>query len=233
MTERQLQWAYFGRVAYPRALALQEQLRAAVRTGARPDTLVLLEHPPVITLGRSADVVDVRLSRAELEGRGVACARIGRGGQVTYHGPGQLVGYPIRSIGRAIRPHVDGMARALVGYLAELGIVARWEAGEPGVWTDSGKIAAIGVDARGGVTMHGFALNLATRLEDFAMIVPCGSPRPVASIAALLGHAPSLPEAAHALAQRLAAHYESQSVELDGAEVEALLAKAGPEAAPA
>ncbi|MBK8482175.1 MAG: lipoyl(octanoyl) transferase LipB [Proteobacteria bacterium] len=191
--ERVLQWAYFGRVDYGRALALQEALRAAVRGATAPDTLILLEHPPVITLGRSADLVDVRVSPAELERRGVACARIGRGGQVTYHGPGQLVGYPIRAIGRAIRPHVDGMARALVAYLGELGVAARWEAGEPGVWTDAGKIAAVGVDARGGVTMHGFALNLEPALDDFAMIVPCGSPRPVASVRSIVGRAPSLP----------------------------------------
>jgi len=225
---RTLHWAYFGRVDYARALALQERVRAAVRAGTADDTLILLEHPPVITLGRSADALDVRLSAAELERRGVACVRIGRGGQVTYHGPGQLVGYPIRAIGRAIRPHVDGMARALVAYLAELGIAARWEAGEPGVWTDAGKIAAVGVDARGGVTMHGFALNLETQLDDFAMIVPCGSPRPVASIRSLLGRAPSLREAAAELAGRLAAQYESPAVALSAAEAEALLAAGDP-----
>jgi len=204
-----LEWIFLGVVDYQRATDLQQRLRDQVRAGQRGDTLLLLEHPPVVTLGRSADAEHVLVSRAELQRRGVSLAQVGRGGDVTYHGPGQLVGYPIRRIGRAIRRHVTAMVDALIEYLAQLDVTGQWSEERPGIWTDSGKIAAVGVDARGGVATHGFALNLSPRLDDFSMIVPCGYRLPVTSVAALKGAAPSVEAAAAEVARRLAKQYDA------------------------
>lgn len=204
---RHLRWAYLGTFDYGRALDLQHRLRAEVLAGRREDTLLLLEHPPVITLGRSANRRHLLKPPDELRRRGVACVDVQRGGDVTYHGPGQLVGYPIRRVGRAIRAHVEGMATAIVSYLTDLGIRCWWSDAVPGVWTARGKIAAVGVDARGGVTMHGFALNIAPRLSDFDLIVPCGSDQPVTSVEAVTSRTPALACAAEAMAAHLAAAF--------------------------
>jgi lipoate-protein ligase B len=200
-----MRWSYLGRVAYREALELQHRLRAAIRRGRAPDTLLLLEHPPVITLGRSARPENVLLDERELARRGVELVRVERGGDVTYHGPGQLVGYPVRLVGRAVRDHVQGMADAVAAVLARRGIEARWRADRPGVWTDRGKIAAVGVDARGGIAIHGFALNVSPDLGHFSMIVPCGVPgAAVTSIEETCGASPSLAGLARELADLLA-----------------------------
>jgi len=174
-----------GLMPYGEALALQQALRRAVLDGETGDTLLLLEHPPVITLGRSARRENLLASPERLRARGVELFNIHRGGDVTLHAPGQLVGYPVRQVGRAIRPHVEGMARAVQALLAEQGVVARWRDDHPGIWTESGKIAAVGVDAREGVAIHGFAVNLSVDLDLFSLIVPCGLQAPVASLASL------------------------------------------------
>lgn len=205
-----MRWSYLGRIEYQRALSLQERLRAGVLEGRTSETLLLLEHPPVITLGRSADArSNVLVSDERRRAMGVELCRVGRGGDVTYHGPGQLVGYPIRRVDRAVRPHVEGMARAISDVLGELGIESWWTDDRPGVWTPGGKIAAVGVDARGGVAIHGFALNVATDLSAFRMIVPCGLQAPVTSVSALLGEGatPGLGDMARRMARSLCARY--------------------------
>ncbi|RRA48161.1 lipoyl(octanoyl) transferase LipB [Acidipila sp. EB88] len=178
-----------GRVDYPRALHLQEQLVELRRTGAIGDVLVLLEHPPVLTLGRNADRTFITASEAELAARGVALHVVKRGGDVTYHGPGQLVGYPILDL----RTHfletgarmgvVDCVRRleeVLIRVAGEYGVRAMRVPGRTGVWTIPGgsipekKLAAIGMHVSRGITSHGFALNVSTDLRDFALIVPCG-----------------------------------------------------------
>ncbi|MCC6746569.1 MAG: lipoyl(octanoyl) transferase LipB [Deltaproteobacteria bacterium] len=214
MTRSVLRWTFLGRVPYGRALALQTRLKDEVRCGSAADTLLLVEHPPVITLGRSAQSAHVLISEARRASVGVELFEVGRGGDVTYHGPGQLVGYPIRRIGRAIRPHVDGMMQSLVTWLRRYGIEAWFRDDAPGVWTAGGKIAAVGVDARGGVATHGFALNLAPELSHFQMIVPCGLTQPVTSVAALAGSAPELERAAREMAALLGEQYHSDLVEL-------------------
>jgi lipoyl(octanoyl) transferase len=216
-SQRPLGWCYLGRVDYGVALALQERLRDALLRGAGTDTLLLLEHPPVITLGRSARPENVLVDDAGLARLGIALHRTSRGGDVTYHGPGQLVGYPVRLVGRAVEEHVRGMADALVAVLGELGIDARWSAEAPGVYTDRGKIAAIGVDARGGVAIHGFALNVSTDLSAFSHINPCGSPLArVTSVAAFAaeGAAPTLEEMARRVARELLARFGAASGDL-------------------
>lgn len=193
-----------GRVEYARGLALQEQLVELRREGAIGDVLVLLEHPPVLTLGRNAGREFIVASDAELAARGVALHVVKRGGDVTYHGPGQLVGYPIVDLRATLLPSgarmgvVDFVRRleeVLIRVAGEYGIRAGRVAGRTGVWTEPAnaiagspiaekKLAAIGVHVSRGITSHGFALNVTTDLRDFNLIVPCGiTDRGVTSLA--------------------------------------------------
>jgi lipoate-protein ligase B len=161
-------------VPFAPAAALQEQLRADLLAGAGPETLLLLEHAPVVTLGRSAQPGNVHLSGAELARRGIDLVQASRGGDVTYHGPGQLVGYPIIRLRGGVVAHMTAMARAVAGVLAELGIEAHWRRDTPGLWVGDAKICAVGVHVRRRVAIHGFALNVAADLSGFDLIVPCG-----------------------------------------------------------
>jgi lipoyl(octanoyl) transferase len=186
-----------GLVPYREAWALQQQLVEARAGGVIPDTLLLLEHPHTYTIGRSGTRDHVYLSEAELAGRGITCLDVDRGGDVTYHGPGQLVGYPILDLGNA--PDVGRYVRSLEGCLIEtlgdFGIRAGRISGYTGVWIGDEKIAAIGVKISRGVTMHGFALNVSTDLSLFGHILPCGIPdKGVTSMAVKLGRAPSMSE---------------------------------------
>jgi lipoyl(octanoyl) transferase len=205
---RSPEWRWLGRVPFAETVELQERLRAGVIAGTEPETLLLCEHDPVITLGRSAKAEHVLASAAELAHRGVAAHAASRGGDVTYHGPGQLVGYPILRLRGGLVSHLEAMARGLAALLAPLGIAAFFRRDAPGLWIDRdngsplAKICAFGVHVRHRVTIHGFALNVTTALDAFDLIVPCGL-RDVAvtSIAALAGEAPAL----EALAPRAAA----------------------------
>ena len=203
-TELAVEW--LGRVAYAEALELQEKRVEALRAGSGPETLLLLEHPPVVTLGRSADPAHVLASEAELAAMGVALHRVSRGGDVTFHGPGQLVGYPILDLARRGTPDVSrflrGVEDVLIAALGSLGLPAHVRAGmtgvfagpAPGVGAACGrprKIASIGVGLRGWVTWHGFALNVTTDLSAFRSIVPCGLRQvTMTSVAAELGGEP-------------------------------------------
>ncbi len=161
-----------GRVDYERAVAWQEALVARCLAGG-PDALLLLEHPPVYTLGRGADPIHLGLA-AET---GAPIVRTHRGGQVTYHGPGQLVGYPILDLRRRrpdVRWYLRTLEDVLVTALADLGIVAERRAGLTGVWVGPRKIASIGVALRCWVSWHGFALNVGRDLGGFDAITPCG-----------------------------------------------------------
>jgi len=187
-----LRCAFLGRVPYAEGLGIQEQLVARVRRGDAPDTLLLLTHPDVITLGRTADPEHVLVSDAERDRLGVPVFDAGRGGDVTYHGPGQLVGYPIlalrddrRDAHRYLRDLEDGLIATVAAY----GVAGSRIEGLTGVWTGGAKIAAIGVRiGTGWITSHGFALNCASDLSGFSMIVPCGiGDRPVTSLSARAG----------------------------------------------
>jgi lipoyl(octanoyl) transferase len=172
----QMEWTYLGRVAYPLALDLQSATARRVAAGA-PPRLLLLEHPPTITLGRNANIGNLRLDPVELTRRGFGLHRVPRGGDVTYHGPGQLVGYPIAHLGRAgcsVTKWVQGHARALAASLAHFGIDARWSDVHPGLWVGREKIAALGFQISRQVSTHGFALNLEPDLSHYDTIVPCG-----------------------------------------------------------
>jgi len=164
-----------GLVPYPQALAFMEERAAAIRAGSAPECVWLLEHPPLFTAGTSADP-------AELSNpRGFPVFEAGRGGRYTYHGPGQRVGYVMLDLekrGRDIRRFVHGLEGWIIDTLADLGVEAHRAPGRIGIWVGDGpaeaKIAALGVRVRRWVTMHGFAINVAPELEDFAGIVPCG-----------------------------------------------------------
>jgi lipoyl(octanoyl) transferase len=198
-----------GRVPYGEALRLQESLVAARRTGGVPDTLLLLEHPPVITLGRGADPRHVLAGEGELARAGIELHACGRGGDVTFHGPGQLVGYPVVALEGARRDlhrYLRDLEEALIAALADFSIAAHREPGLTGVWTGGRKIAALGVRVSAGwITSHGFALNVTTDLAGFGRIVPCGiRDRGVTSMAVVLGRAPEMDEVAERVADRVA-----------------------------
>ena len=173
-----LQIRRLGRVPYARALALQQELRDDRLAGGAGDLVLLLEHPDVITFGRGARANNARLSDSELVAAGFEVFRTNRGGDVTYHGPGQLVGYPILDLtqhGRDVHEYLRRLEGVLIDALADFGISGRRRDGYAGVWLDDvRKIASIGVGVRRWVTMHGFALNVCCDLGRFGAIVPCG-----------------------------------------------------------
>ena len=181
---------WLGTVDYLEARELQLALLEKVHAGAEPNTMLLLEHPHVYTKGRLSKQTDVLLPEEELAARGIPVYETDRGGQVTYHGPGQLVIYPIinlREWGGPVK-YVRALEQVVIGTLAEMGITANCESGNTGVWTDQGKIAAIGVKISRGIAFHGLALNVNTDLSLYQNIVPCGiADRSVTSMAAILG----------------------------------------------
>ncbi len=198
-----------GRVGYEDAVALQQQLVEERRAGAIGDTLLLLEHPPVITLGVKTrrGPSHIVASPAELEAAGVAVHETGRGGDVTYHGPGQLVGYPILDLRPDrcdVHRYVRDLEEALIIAVRELGVTAGRVAGLTGVWVGSAgheeKLAAIGVRISRWITSHGFALNVATDSRHFDLIVPCGiRDHGVTSILAVTGHVVPMPDVERAV----------------------------------
>jgi lipoyl(octanoyl) transferase len=167
-----------GTMAYGEALELQRQVaRARISGTVAEDVLLLVEHPPVVTLGRSAKEKNLLASPELLAARGVELFEVERGGDVTFHGPGQLVGYPIIDLKRHKKDlhwYLRQVEGALIDALGEFGIAAERSAGFTGVWTAGRKIASIGVHARDWVTWHGFALNVSTDLSYFDLMVPCG-----------------------------------------------------------
>jgi lipoyl(octanoyl) transferase len=167
-----------GLISYADALELQAELVRQRRAGEVPDTLLLLEHPHVITLGSGSHGENVLVTPEERAARGIELFDTGRGGDVTYHGPGQLVGYPIFDLKpdrQDLHRYLRDIEEALIGVLADFGLSGGRKEGLTGVWVDDRKIAAIGVRVSSGwITSHGFALNVATDLSMFGTIIPCG-----------------------------------------------------------
>lgn len=170
---------WLGTVEYREALALQERLRAARQAGVVPDTLLLLEHPPVYTKTRRCTAADLPMGEAWYAANGIDVVEVKRGGRITYHGPGQLTGYAIMGA-QDVVGFVRTMEGALVTALADEGIAARARpedgADFTGVWVEDRKIASIGVHVAKGVTTHGFAVNVENDLQPFSWVVPCGLP---------------------------------------------------------
>jgi lipoyl(octanoyl) transferase len=175
---------WLGRIDYREAWDLQRRLAAQRADERIPDQLLLLEHPAVLTLGRHADEAHVRVAREELDRRGIEVIRVERGGEVTYHGPGQLVAYPILGLDRRgllLRPLVRALEAAMAETCAHFGVEADRRDGHPGLWCDPNgpnprKIGALGLRVERGVTYHGIALNVNPDLRDFDLIDACGDP---------------------------------------------------------
>ena len=206
-----IQYLYLGRVSYDEGLRLQAEIAALVAEGRVQNALLLLEHPPVLTLGRNARRSNILASDELLARRGVTVHEINRGGDVTYHGPGQLVGYPIFDLRTLRNQHISpggrlgpvdfvrGMEEALIRLCDGFGVRAGRICGLTGVWCSAvngpeRKIAAIGIHVARGITSHGFAFNVTTDLSDFGLIVPCGiADHAVTSLAQELQNPDSLP----------------------------------------
>jgi lipoyl(octanoyl) transferase len=192
---------HLGHVPYTDGVAIQETLRERRIAGELPDTLLLLEHPPVYTRGRRSGAEDLPLGEDFYRAKGIDVHATDRGGRLTYHGPGQLVGYPIMRIGD-VDEYLRTMERAIVAALAEQGIQARSRREEgidyTGVWVQDRKIASIGVHVARGVTTHGFAVNVEVDLEPFTWVTACGLPDVrMTSIAAERRRRPDPRHAAH------------------------------------
>lgn len=198
-----LQVLDLGLVDYQSALNLQTELRDRRIAGRIPDTLILLEHPPVITLGRSGNLDNVLVPESDLSERGIRLIHTNRGGDVTYHGPGQIVGYAILDLtrhGTDLRKHLWKLEEVLICTLTSLGITGTRRDGETGVWVAQNKIASIGIHVKRWVTMHGLALNLAPNFDHLSLINHCGiTDAPMTSIQKTLSIAVPPRQARHAL----------------------------------
>jgi lipoyl(octanoyl) transferase len=211
---RKCEVAELGRVDYRRALELQREAVARRKQGAVCDQLLLLEHPHVITLGRNGHMENLLADEQILDRAGISLYPTDRGGDITYHGPGQLVGYPIldlREWKRDVGAYVRGIEQVLIDTLSDYGIEAGRIPGLTGVWVEGRKIAAIGVHISRWVTSHGFALNVNTDLSYFQYIVPCGLTKPVTSMAGLGVHA-TRAEVSGTLAAHFGRIFECQPV---------------------
>jgi lipoyl(octanoyl) transferase len=217
---RQLTAYRVGRLSYAAAHALQERLVEARKLGQLGDTLLLLEHPKVITLGRAAKRENVLFDAEQLRASGYELFETGRGGDVTFHGPGQLVAYPIVDLkpDRAdVRRYVSSLEETMIHVCADYGLSATRVQGLNGAWIGDEKVGAVGVRISRWVTMHGFALNVCTALEDFAAIVPCGiRGRGVTSLERQLGREVAMAEVETRAAQHFAELHESELSFVEG-----------------
>jgi lipoyl(octanoyl) transferase len=217
-----------GRLDYTVALSLQQQLCALRQQESIGDVLLLVEHPPVLTLGRNAHRENIVASDQLLARRGISLFETNRGGDVTYHGPGQLVGYPILNL-RGFTPplgiveYLRKLEEVLIRVCGDYGVLTERTPGRAGVWTIPGgtvaekKIAALGVHVARGVTTHGFALNVTTDLDDFELIVPCGiRDRRVTSMEAELDSPPSPEQVANSVARHFGRVFGRQMVWVQG-----------------
>jgi lipoyl(octanoyl) transferase len=203
--------AWLGRVEYPTAWEQQRGLFLARLDGDVGDVVMLLEHPPTYTLGRRALAEDLVFDEAQRSARGISLYTVDRGGRATYHGPGQLVGYPIMAVGERydVLAYLRRLETVLIRTAADLGVDAHRDDEHTGVWVGTNKIGAIGVKITRGITMHGFAFNVNTDLEMFEGIVPCGlQDRWVTSVQAITGQKTSVKEVAAIAANHLASVFD-------------------------
>ena len=185
-----------GFVRYEEALRIQHERRVALEEGRCGNALFLLEHAPVITLGRSRHPENLLRTPEQLREMGIDVCETDRGGDVTYHGPGQLIAYPVLNLNLwnpAIRPYLRALEEVLIRQLGLYGLKGERNEGYTGVWVGGAKVAAIGIGVHNWVTSHGIALNVDPDMSNFKLIVPCGiADKPVTSLKALLGQAPPM-----------------------------------------
>lgn len=232
MARRPAQLCDLGLVPYADALALQRTLHAQRVAGAIPDTLLLLEHPPVITLGKAFHPEHLRYACEFYAQQGIELHPTDRGGDVTCHNPGQLVGYPIFDVaqhGRDLHKFLRDIEQAIIDALRAFGVEAHREAGYTGVWVGNAKIAAIGIKVTKWVSMHGFALNVNNDLRLFQTIVPCGiADRPVTSLQQVLGRAVPMEQVKHEIARafeqvfKVTFRYTAHDTEVEPCELSSL-----------
>lgn len=222
-------WSWLGQVPYATGVALQEAIRERVKRGDGDEHLLLLEHPAVYTLGRNATDAHVTAPAEWLALQGIETHESDRGGQVTYHGPGQLVGYPVLDLApdrKDVRRYVDDLQEVLIRTLERFGVAARRKVGREniGVWVEDQKIASIGVHLSRWVTTHGFALNVTTDLDHFRGIVACGLQGVrMASVESVAGRRLSLPAVARVVAEVTGDVYGRRMVEVPGEELWAMV----------
>lgn len=207
---------WLGRTPYSEAYELQKKLNAERLSGSIPDTLLIVEHDPVLTIGKSGKTKNLLVSRKALEEKGVSLFFIDRGGDITYHGPGQLVAYPIfdlREHGKDAHVYIHNLEETVIRTVGDYGIKASRDDEHVGVWVGNEKIAAIGVSIRRWISMHGLALNVNTDMSYFSFINPCGiTDRGVTSMAKLLSREIIFKEVARKLSGHFAEVFKLQCV---------------------
>lgn len=235
---RRVRVSTLGVVEYEDGVELMDELRGQLLSGEVPEQFLLLEHPPVVTLGRNAGDANLVLSPEALARRGIAFHRTGRGGDVTFHGPGQIVGYPVLNLDpdrRDVRRYVRDLEEVLIRTLADYGIDSGRIPGLTGVWVGDLKVAAIGVRISRWITTHGFAFNVGTDLSYFDVIVPCGiRDRGVTSVSRLLGRDVPLPEVREKVIRHFAEVFD-RDVAVRGPDTESVqvwLWRRGPDGGP-
>lgn len=211
---------YLGTIPYERALKIQYELLDKRQNGVIDDTLLLLEHPPVLTLGTRGNYSNIYLSSAELKKQGIDIFEVNRGGDVTYHGPGQIVGYPIFNIndmGIDIRTFVNNLEQSIIKLLyKEYNIESyRQQDKFTGVWVNDCKIAALGISIKKWVSMHGFAFNVNTNLEHFNLINPCGLSKGVTSVEKLTGNMQDMDAVSRKVEQYIAEEFGCEFLRKD------------------
>ena len=220
---RELWFADLGLVSYPECLELQRKLAELRLAGEIEDTLLLLEHAPVVTLGAAGGEGSLRVEPEALERQGIALFHTDRGGDATYHGPGQLVGYPIfdlRSHGRDVHKFLRSLERAVVDCLADFGVAGEVVPGYTGVWVSGEKICSIGIAVRRWITYHGFALNVSPDFEHWSLIHPCGlTDRQVTSLERLIGRRPDMGEVKGSVVAKFARVFDLEPVRMDAADI--------------
>ncbi len=216
-----------GLIEYNDAYRLQAELVQRRISGEVRDTLLLLEHPAIITIGKSGKLENVLASQKQLAAKGVSLVFVDRGGDVTYHGPGQLIGYPIINLknrGGDLRQYVRDIEEVIIRTLSDFGIKACRDKSHPGVWVNNREVAAIGLRLKKWVTMHGFALNVNTDLEKFSLINPCGfSDRGATSISSLLSQDISMAAVKKGLLSHFAEVFDTRLEYGSGALIESCL----------
>ena len=202
-----------GFVRYEEALRIQHERRLAVEEGRCGNALFLLEHAPVITLGRSHHPENLLRTPEELREMGIDVCETDRGGDVTYHGPGQLIAYPVLNLNLwnpAIRPYLRALEEVLIRQLALYGLKGERNEGYTGVWVGGAKVAAIGIGVHNWVSFHGIALNVDPDMSHFNLIIPCGiADKPVTSLKELLGYAPPIQQVMEDLERIFKVHFET------------------------
>ncbi|MFN2493401.1 MAG: lipoyl(octanoyl) transferase LipB [Pyrinomonadaceae bacterium] len=216
--KRQLLATRMGRVDYAAALALQKETELAVKNGEQPDTLLLLEHPHTLTVGRRGDSAGILMSQELLNARGVGVFETNRGGKITYHGLGQIVGYPIINLSpdrEDVHRYVRDLEEVLIRTLSDFKIGTFRIDGLTGVHTSRGKVAAIGVHIARWITTHGFALNVNTDLSFFNLIIACDGEQ-VTSMEDMLGHQVNMNEVEDRIMTHFAGVFDMELRDLNG-----------------